>query len=223
MITFMKKLHELYEGDKPREKLLHKGAASLKDYELMAVMLGSGVPGKDVLKLSKEIMALFENGFETLDLEALSSIHGMGEAKAAQILAAVELSRRYLIKQNVKIASAADVSGLLREYALKKQEYFIALTLDGASHLIEKRVISIGTLNQSLVHPREVFADAVTDRAAGIIVAHNHPGGQRSPSPEDMRITQRLKEAGTLLGIELLDHLILTRDGFLSLREEGMV
>ena len=219
----MKKLNELYAGDRPREKLLKKGPASLRDYELMAVMLGSGVPGKDVLKLSKEIVSRFESAFDTLDLNALVSIHGMGEAKAAQILASVELCRRHLLHRNVKIASAADVSDLLREYAAKKQEYFIVLTLDGASHLIEQRVVSIGTLNQSLVHPREVFADAVTDRAAGVIVAHNHPGGQLSPSREDIGVTQRLKEAGKLLGIELLDHVILTRDGFLSLREEGMV
>lgn len=219
----MKKLQELYDGDKPREKLLSKGAPALKDYELMAVMLGSGVPGKDVLKLAKEIVSLFDDRFDTLDVNALSEIHGMGKAKAAQILASVELCRRHLIKQNTKITSAADIYTLLNEYASKKQEYFLALTLDGASHLIEKRVISIGTLNQSLVHPREVFADAIADRAAGIIVAHNHPGGQRSPSPEDMRVTQRLKEAGKLLGIELLDHVILTKDGFLSLREEGML
>lgn len=219
----MKKLHELYDGDKPREKLLQKGAAALKDFELMAVMLGSGVPGKDVLKLSKEIVSLFENRFDTLDIKALTAIHGMGKAKAAQIVAAVELCRRHLVRHNIKIASASDVSGLLRDYAVKKQEYFLALTLDGASHLIEQRVISIGTLNQSLVHPREVFADAITDRAAGIIVAHNHPGGQLSASQEDIRITQRLKEAGKLLGIELLDHVILTKEGFLSLREEGML
>ena len=219
----MKKLQELYDGDKPREKLLQKGASALKDYELMAVMLGSGVPGKDVLKLAKEIVSLFDDRFDTLDVNALSEIHGMGKAKAAQILASVELCRRHLIKQNTKITSAADIYTLLNEYASKKQEYFLALTLDGASHLIEKRVISIGTLNQSLVHPREVFADAIADRAAGIIVAHNHPGGQRSPSPEDMRVTQRLGEAGKLLGIELLDHVILTKDGFLSLREEGML
>lgn len=219
----MKKLQELYDGDKPREKLLHKGAAALKDYELIAVMLGSGVPGKDVLKLSKEIVSLFENQFDTLDLKSLTAIHGMGKAKAAQIVASVELCRRHLVRHNIKIASANDVSGLLREYAMKKQEYFLALTLDGASHLIEQRVISIGTLNQSLVHPREVFVDAISDRAAGIIVAHNHPGGQLAPSQEDIRITQRLKEAGKLLGIELLDHVILTRDGFVSLREEGIV
>jgi len=219
----MKKLNELYEGDKPREKLLRKGAPALKDYELMALLLGSGVPGKDVLRLSQEVVALFDAGIGTLHLEALTGIHGMGEAKAAQILAAVELSRRHLVKQNVQIASAADVFTLLSEYAVKKQEYFLALTLDGASHLIEKRIISIGTLNQSLVHPREVFADAVADRAAGIIVAHNHPGGQLAPSREDERVTVRLKEAGQLLGIELLDHVILTKDGFLSLREEGML
>ncbi|MHC3994335.1 RadC family protein [Thiomicrolovo sp. ZZH C-3] len=219
----MKKLQELYKGDKPREKLLTKGPSALKEYELLAVLLGSGVPGKDVLKLSKEIVGIFDTSFERLTLDDLTSVHGMGEAKAAQILAAVELSRRYLIKQHVKITSAADVYELLHDYGSKKQEYFLALALDGASHLIEKRVVSIGTLNQSLVHPREVFADAVADRAAGIIVAHNHPGGQLVPSREDVAVTRRLKEAGTLLGIELLDHVILTRDGFLSLREEGML
>ena len=176
----MKKLHELYDGDKPREKLLAKGPAALKDFELMAVMLGSGVEGKDVLKLSKEIVSLFDDRFDTLDLESLTSIHGMGKAKAAQILASVELCRRHLLRQNIKITSAENVSELLREYATKKQEYFVALTLDGASHLIEKRVISIGTLNQSLVHPREVFADAIADRAAGMIVAHNRHDEGRS-------------------------------------------
>lgn len=219
----MKKLTDLYDGDKPREKLLKKGPSALKEYELMAVMLGSGVPGKDVLKLSREIVSLFETRFESLDIDALTSVHGMGQAKAAQILASVELCRRHLVRQNIKISEAKDVSELLRDYAVKKQEYFIALTLDGASHLIEKRIISIGTLNQSLVHPREVFADAVTDRAAGIIVAHNHPGGQLAPSREDERVTQRLKEAGRLMGIELLDHVIVAKGGYYSFQEEGML
>lgn len=219
----MKKLTDLYDGDKPREKLLKKGPSALKEYELMAVMLGSGVPGKDVLKLSREIVSLFETRFESLDIDALTSVHGMGQAKAAQILASVELCRRHLVRQNIKISEAKDVYELLCDYAVKKQEYFIALTLDGASHLIEKRIISIGTLNQSLVHPREVFADAVTDRAAGIIVAHNHPGGQLAPSREDERVTQRLKEAGRLLGIELLDHVIVAKGGYYSFQEEGML
>lgn len=219
----MRKINELYHQDKPREKLLRKGPQALRDYELLAVLLGSGTQGKDVLKLSKEIITLFESSFETLDLDALTSIHGMGQAKAAQVLSAVELSRRYLIKQNKKIASAEDVYEELRDYAAKRQEYFLALTLDGASHLIEKRVISIGTLNQSLVHPREVFADAITDRAAGIIIAHNHPSGQLNASREDELVTKRLKEVGKVTGIELLDHVIITKEGFLSLREEGKV
>ncbi len=217
----MKKIDELYEQDKPREKLIRKGAQALRDYELMAVLLGSGVRGKDVLKLSREITALFEKGYERIDLETLCGIHGLGKAKAAQILAALEFSRRHLVKQNRRIASADAVYDELREYGRKKQEYFLTLTLDGASHLIATRTVSIGTLNQSLVHPREVFADAVTDRAAGIIVAHNHPSGQYFPSREDRRVTQRLKEAGKLMGIELLDHVIVTRDGYYSFQEEG--
>jgi DNA repair protein RadC len=219
----MRTINELHRLDKPREKLLNKGAQALKDYELMAVLLGSGTQGKDVLVLSKEIVGLFESSFETLDLDALTGIHGMGSAKAAQLLSAVELCRRYLIKQNKKIASAQDVYDTLRDYAAKRQEHFLCLTLDGASHLIEKRVVSIGTLNQSLVHPREVFADAIGDRAAGIIVAHNHPSGQLQASREDELVTKRLKEVGKVVGIELLDHVILTKEGFLSLREEGMV
>lgn len=219
----MKTINELYRHDKPREKLLAKGAGALKNYELMAVLIGSGTQGKDVIRLAREIVTLIDGGFETLELNRLLEVHGLGKAKAMQILAAIELSRRYLIKQNVKITSAEEVYRELQTYAHKKQEYFLALTLDGASHLIEKRVISIGTLNQSLVHPREVFADAVTDRAAGIIIAHNHPSGQLEPSMEDKRVTRRLKEVGEIMGIELLDHVILTKEGFLSLREEGLV
>lgn len=219
----MKTIDELYKEDKPREKLLKKGAQSLKEYELLAVLLGSGVQGKDVLKLSKEVIALFESSFDELSVNLLAGIHGLGAAKAAQIISAVELSRRYLIKQNSKIRSAECVHDVLKEYGSKKQEYFLAMTLDGASHIIETRVISIGTLNQSLVHPREVFADAVSDRAAGIIIAHNHPSGQLIASHEDRSVTKRLKEAGELMGIELLDHVILTREGYLSFREEGLL
>ena len=219
----MKSINELYKHDRPREKLLAKGAAALKEYELLAILLGSGTQGKDVIKLSKEIIKLFDDDFESLTLNRLVEIHGLGKAKAMQILSAVELSRRYLIKQNVKITSAEDVHRELQEYALKKQEHFLVITLDGASHIIEKRIISIGTLNQSLVHPREVFADAISDRAAGIIIAHNHPSGQLEPSIEDKRVTKRLKEVGTIMGIELLDHVILSREGYLSLREEGLV
>lgn len=217
----MKKIAQLETFDKPREKLLSKGAKALKDYELMSVLLGSGVKGKDVFKLSREIIKLFENDFDALTLEKLLDIHGLGTAKAAQVISAIELSRRYLIKSNKKITNASDVYEELKPYKDKKQEHFISLYLDGANHLCDTQVITIGTLNQSLVHPREVFAPAVEKRCASIIVAHNHPSGILSPSSEDMEVTKRLKESGKLLGIELLDHVIFTRESFLSLRDEN--
>ena len=219
----MKTLNELHKQDRPREKLLVKGTAALKSYELLAILLGSGTQGKDVIKLSKEIIKILDNDFETLSLKQLMEVHGLGQAKAMQILSAIELSRRYLIKQNIKITSADDVYRELQEYSNKRQEYFLAITLDGASHIIQKRIISIGTLNQSLVHPREVFSDAIADRAAGIIIAHNHPSGQLTPSIEDKRVTKRLKEVGSIMGIELLDHVILSSDGYFSFREEALI
>ena len=219
----MKSITQLENIDKPREKLIKKGANALKDYELLAILLGSGVQGKDVIKLSQEIIKLFEDDFENLNLEKLLSIHGLGLAKASQILSSIELSRRYLIKQNKKITSAKDVYEELKEYHNKKQEYFLALYLDGANHLIQTKIITIGILNQSLVHPREVFSYAIEKRCASIIVAHNHPSGILEASNEDINVTKRLKESGKILGIELLDHLIITSDGYLSLKEEGVL
>jgi len=219
----MKTITELYKQDRPREKLLTKGTSALKSYELLAILLGSGTQGKDVIKLSKEIIKILDDDFETLSLKQLLAVHGLGQAKAMQILSAIELSRRYLIKQNIKITSADDVYRELQEYSRKKQEYFLCITLDGASHIIQKRIISIGTLNQSLVHPREVFSDAIADRAAGIIIAHNHPSGQLTPSIEDKCVTKRLKEVGIIMGIELLDHVILSREGYFSFRDEGLI
>jgi len=219
----MKKLRDLHRLDKPREKLIARGTQALKNDELMAVLLGSGVRGKDVRKLAREIVALMESDFENLTLERLLEIHGLGTAKASQILAALELSRRYLIRTRRRITDAQHVYEELRDYATRNQEYFLALTLDGASHLIETRVISIGTLNQSLVHPREVFADAITDRAAGIIIAHNHPSGTLEASRADLQITRRLAEAAKLIGIDLLDHVILSKEGYYSLSDAGLM
>ncbi|WP_300365255.1 DNA repair protein RadC [Hydrogenimonas sp.] len=217
----MKRVDELYEKDRPREKLKAKGPAALKNYELIAVLLGSGTKGQDVIRLARAVEKLLEADFEGLTLDRLTSVHGLGPAKAMQILAAIELSRRHLVRQNVKIACAEDVWQHLRDYADKKQEYFLAITLDGAGHIIEKRVVTVGTLNQSLVHPRELFADAIADRAAGVVIAHNHPSGQCFPSAEDRRVTSRLREASRILGIELIDHVILTKEGWFSFAEEG--
>jgi DNA repair protein RadC len=216
-------IKQLKNLDKPREKLLKKNEKALKDYELMAVILGSGIVGKDVLILSKEIIKLLENDFDNLNLEKLLNIHGLGVAKASKIICALELSRRYLIKQNKKISSSKEVYEHLKEYHFKQQEYFLTIYLDGANHIVDTKVITIGILNQSLVHPREVFSYAIEKRCASIIVAHNHPSGILSPSSEDINITKRLQHSAKILGIEFLDHLILTREGFYSFKEEGLL
>jgi len=219
----MKTLNELYKDDKPREKLVKKGVEALKNDELMAVLIGSGIQGKDVRKLSKEIVNLLDSSYDTLNLEQLCNIHGLGVAKASQILASIELAKRYTIQNNRRITSAQDVSDELQQYRDRKQEHFLTITLDGASHIINSRAVFIGTLNQSIVHPREVFADAIADRAAGIIIAHNHPSGTLEASRADLQITQRLQEVSKLIGIELLDHVILTREGFYSFADEGLL
>ncbi|BAF73233.1 RadC family protein [Sulfurovum sp. NBC37-1] len=219
----MKTIKELHRQDKPREKLAGKGAKALKNDELLSVLLGSGIQGKDVRKLSKEIISLFDDDFENLSLDKFCDIHGLGMAKASQILAAVELSKRYLIRSNKRICSAGDVYDELKQFSTKTQEHFLTITLDGASHIINTRTVFIGTLNQSLVHPREVFSDAISDRAAGIIIAHNHPSGTLESSRADIQITQRLKEVSKLVGIELLDHVILSKNGYYSFSDEGLL
>ena len=221
--VIMKTIKELYKDDQPREKLLKKGVKALKNDELLSVLLGSGIQGKDVRKLSKEIVGLLDESFDTLSLEKLLKIHGLGLAKASQILSAIELAKRYSSQLNKKISSAEDVYEELKAFSTKKQEYFLVITLDGASHIINTRTVFIGTLNQTLVHPREVFADAIADRAAGIIIAHNHPSGTLSASRADIQITERLEEVSKLVGIELLDHVILAKDGFYSFSDEGLI
>jgi len=219
----MTALRDLHRDDKPREKLLNKGVSALKNDELLAILLGSGIQGKDVRKLSREIVQIMDDDFDALSLKKLCDIHGLGQAKASQILASIELSKRYLVKSNTRITSAQEVYETLRPFSAKSQEYFLSITLDGASHIINTRTVFIGTLNQSLVHPREVFADAIADRAAGIIIAHNHPSGTLEASRADIAITQRLKEVSKLVGIELLDHVILAKSGFYSFSDEGLL
>jgi len=219
----MKTIKELHKDDKPREKLVKKGVTSLKNDELLSVLIGSGIQGKDVRKLSREIIAILDTSFHSLSLEQLCKIHGLGIAKASQIIASIELAKRYTSQGNRKIVSAKCVYSELKAFSTKQQEYFLVITLDGASHIINTRTVFIGTLNQSLVHPREVFADAIADRAAGIIIAHNHPSGTLSASRADIVVTQRLEEVSELVGIELLDHVILAKDGYYSFADEGLL
>jgi DNA repair protein RadC len=221
----MKRMQEVGSHDRPREKIRTRGAGCLSNQELIAAILGSGGPGNDVRSLSKEISSLVERP-DTVCFEELSGINGVGPAKASQIIACLELGRRLFStdpSSKKKIAAPADILPLVAFLSGKKQEHFICITLSGAHEVLAVRTVTVGLLNHSLVHPREVFADAITDRAAAIICVHNHPSGTLEPSSQDLAITRQLADAGTLLGIRLLDHLIIADSGWLSLKERGLM
>ena len=215
-------IRDVPELDRPREKLIARGAGALSDAELLAVIIGRGIPGRDVLQVAAETEKVIGNAPpDRISIGDLLRIKGMGEAKAAQIVAAFELARRHLLKERVQIKEARDVLPFVNEIRDKRQEYFVCLSLNGAHEVIENRVVTVGLLDSNQVHPREVFADPLVDRAAAVIFAHNHPSGNPSPSPEDIALTKRLVDAGKLLGINVLDHLIVTKRGYLSLKQEG--
>ena len=196
---------------RPREKLQARGAAALSDYELLMAIIGSGSAHADVTKIARDVRKILSEKGSNLTYEDLLKIKGLGAAKATQLMASFELWRRqFEVSERPIIDSAEKAVELLGDIRSKKQEYFVCLTLDGANRLIAKRVISIGTLTASLVHPREVFAEAITDRAASIVVAHNHPSGNLEPSIADKEVTERLRQAGEILGIDLLDHILIT-------------
>lgn len=221
MIQKSAKILELPVFDRPREKLLSKGPEALSDLELTAVILGRGSRGHSVLKLAHRVLEQFQDPELSLNIEHLMKVPGLGPARVATFAAAIELARRRVRPQGYILKKAGDVLGLVRHFAEKKQEHFLAITVNGANEVISNRVITVGLVNRSQVHPREVFADAITDRASGIVVAHNHPSGCLKPSQADRDVTLRLKEAGGLLGIQLLDHIIFTQSGHYSFLEMG--
>ncbi len=219
----MKRMKEIPDQDRPREKLASKGAAALSDIELVAILIGSGTKKKDVFQTAREICKKLEKTTDVGLFSELRTIEGMGTAKASQIVAAMELARRYLIKGVVKITAPEDIPPIVADLPSKKQEHFVTITLNGAGEMIQKRTVTVGLLNHSLVHPREVFADAITDRAASVILIHNHPSGSLEPSSQDIAITRQLVESGSLLGIRVLDHIIVSRNGHLSMKERGLL
>ena len=213
-------LREMDPEQRPRERILREGAESLSNEELLAVLFGRGQPGKDVLMLAHEVAEHLSSLAETPTVENLCHIGGIGPGKACQILAALELSRRFLTRRRkVRIRKPMDALPLLANLRGRRQECFAVLTLDGVHQVIKTHEITVGLANQSQVHPRETFACAVEDRAVGIFVAHNHPSGSLDPSTDDLITTRRLADAGRLLGIPLIDHLIVGDEGFVSLRE----
>lgn len=219
----MKRIKDIPEFNRPREKLKERGASALSDTELIAVILGSGSKGQDVLSLSSKVAKLLTENKGKMSMEQLSEIEGIGIAKASQILAGFELSRRYIVKETIRITGANDVLPLIKDIAGKQQEHFICISLNGANEVIENRIITVGLLDKSQVHPREVFADVITDRAAGVIFAHNHPSGEIKPSNSDLKIHEQLTEAGKILGIKILDHIIISKKGYYSFQENGLI
>ena len=214
----MARMSERPKDLRPREKLQKRGVGSLSDYELIMAIIGSGNAVADVTQIAREVLKVIKQHGIHLRCQDLPSIKALGRAKAAQFMAGYELWRRRLqaIEQPT-IDNISDVVAQLSDIRNKKQEHFVCLSLDGANRLISRRIVTVGILNASLVHPREVFADVITDRAAGVIVAHNHPSGTIEPSPEDIQTTKRLKQAAELLGIGFYDHIIVTADDYRSI------
>jgi DNA repair protein RadC len=219
----MKTIKDLPEHNRPREKLQEKGASALTDEEFVAAILGMGTKGVDVRTIARQVAGLIREHKAGLTLDHLLAVAGMGLAKAGQIMSAFELARRHLVKGTVKITVAQDVLPLVADIAAKQHEYFNCISPNGANEVIEKRVVTIGLLDKSPVHPREVFADVIADRAAAVLFAHNHPSGEAQPSEADLRVHEQLTEAGKTLGLRVLDHVIVTRQGYFSFQEAGLI
>ena len=214
-------IHDIPEHDRPREKLIARGAATLSDKELIAVLLGTGTTQIDVMYLAAEVSRLVDEKGLDIDADDLTAFEGIGPAKASLIMAAIEFARRRIKPREVKITTPADVLPLIRHYADRVQEHFLSITINGANEVLNIRVVSIGLLDRAPVHPREVFAEVMTDRASGVILAHNHPEGGLEPSPADVDVTRQIKQAGEILGIPLLDHIIFNPSGYFSFLEAG--
>lgn len=220
------------EDERPREKLLKKGAASLSDAELLALVLrtGDAAAGKSAIDLGRQLLELFGGNLRELaqaELHELQQIKGLGLAKAASVKAAFTLGSRFQARRLEvleRFTSPAQVFDFFHhELRDSRKELFLTLLLDGKNRIMRKVEVSIGSLNQSIVHPREVFAPAVRESAAAVIFIHNHPSGDPAPSREDREITRRLKEAGEILGIRVLDHIIIGDGSYFSFVESGLL
>lgn len=219
------------EDERPREKLLKRGVSALSDAELLALVLrtGDAAAGKSAIDLGRELLERFNGNLRELaqaEIHELQQIKGLGPAKATSVKAAFALGSRFQARKLEtleRFTSPAQVFDFFHhELRDSRKELFLALLLDGKNRITRKVQISQGSLNQSIVHPREVFAPAVRESAAAVIFIHNHPSGDPAPSREDREITRRLKEAGDLLGIRVLDHIIIGDGSYFSFVESGL-
>ncbi|HJP33497.1 MAG TPA: DNA repair protein RadC [Candidatus Latescibacteria bacterium] len=213
--------------DLPRERLSRHGVQGLRDDELLAVVLGTGYRGHGVLEVARQILEVHpKEELVTMEPDMLCRLRGVGRVKSALLVAAFELARRGLQKglgAQPVISCPADAVPLLAEIRDQRKEHFLCLYLNARNQVTHKEVISIGSLSASIVHPREVFQVAIARTAASIILAHNHPSGDATPSREDIDLTRRLMDAGRIMGIDILDHIILSEGEFLSLKEQGLM
>ena len=222
-------IHDLPVGERPRERLLKLGSEALSAQEILAVILGRGTKGESVMMTSQKLLSRFGNlkGVANASVEELTQTTGIGPAKATQIKAALELSRRLEADAGEKpkpvLKSPEDVAAEVRSQLKgKRKEHFLVLCLDTRNRLIDRKLVSMGSLDTSIVHPREVFKEAISSCAASVIFAHNHPSGDPEPSKEDLELTKRLARAGEILGIDVLDHIIICDKSFVSLKARNL-
>lgn len=212
--------------DRPREKLLKRGPQGLRDEELLALILRTGRKGQNVIELAETVVKQLPDKGETPTIQKLLLIPGIDIAKACMVIAILELGKRWYGERNVTIPtveSPGDVLALLTGIRRVQKEHFVAVYLNARNQVIHFETVSIGTLNASLVHPREVFEPAIRHVASSVVLSHNHPSGDPQPSDADVRVTERLVEAGKLMGIEIMDHVIVTESKYYSFREAGKI
>jgi adenine-specific DNA-methyltransferase len=215
----MPKIKDIPKVDRPREKLLKKGANALSKTDLLAILLGSGIKGTNVQTLAKTIITKFNQDFLNITIEDLLTIKGIGEAKALQVYSAIALIKRFYEEQNntdLIIDNVQNVLTLAFDIRNKKKEHLICLHLDSRNALIKKETLSIGLLDKSLIHPREIFSSALENKAANIILIHNHPSGDPTPSKQDENIAKKISKAGQIMGVTLLDFVIIAKNGYNS-------
>jgi DNA repair protein RadC len=224
-------IHDLPVSERPRERLLKLGPEALSSQEILALILGRGIAGESVIVTAQRLLSEFGNlrAIANASVEELSNVRGIGTAKAAQIKAAFELGKRieesYLDTKEAKpIKTPEDAFRLVKNRLKdKKREHFLTILLNTRNQCIGIREISMGSLNASIVHPREVFKEAISASAASCIFVHNHPSGDTTPSDDDIELTKRMIKAGEIMGIEVLDHVIVSEKGYLSMKDKGII
>jgi DNA repair protein RadC len=222
-------IHDLPKPERPRERLKKLGPEALSAQELLALVIGRGIPQKSVMNIAQELLAKFGNikAISQATLEELSQIKGIGLAKAAQIKACFELGKRQELELELEDIDIKNLQSVVKALQAKikdkAKEHFKLILLNTRNKIIGISTVSIGTLDSSLVYPREVFKEAIAHNAYSVILAHNHPSGDPEPSEDDMTITSRLIEAGKILGIEVTDHVIISKNGFFSFKEKGLI